>query len=115
MQFEADTKPLREILVVGQHVIPRYQRRYAWDELNIEEFWGDLRNNQHGHFLGSMVVCGPRSGEREVIDGQQRITTALILLSVLRDEYIRLGEASLVGGIEPLIKYIDLDLSLIHI
>lgn len=109
MQFEADTKPLREILVVGQHVIPRYQRRYAWDELNIEEFWGDLRNNQHGHFLGSMVVCGPRSGEREVIDGQQRITTALILLSVLRDEYIRLGEASLVGGIEPLIKYIDLD------
>lgn len=109
MQFEADTKPLREILVVGQHVIPRYQRRYAWDELNIEEFWEDLRNNPHGHFLGSMVVCGPRSGEREVIDGQQRITTALILLSVLRDEYIRLEEAALVGGIEPLIKYIDLN------
>lgn len=109
MQFEADTKPLREILVLGQHVIPRYQRRYAWDELNIKEFWEDLRNNQQGHFLGSMVVCGPRSGEREVIDGQQRITTALILLSVLRDEYIRLGEAPLADGIEPLIKYIDLN------
>lgn len=109
MQFEADTKPLQEILVVGQHVIPRYQRRYAWDELNIEEFWEDLRNNKQGHFLGSMVVCGPRSGEREVIDGQQRITTALILLSVLRDEYIRLGETALVGGIESLIKYIDLN------
>lgn len=109
MQFEAVSRPLQEILVVGQHVIPRYQRRYAWDELNIEEFWDDLRNNQQGHFLGSMVVCGPRSGEMEIIDGQQRITTALILLSVLRDEYIRLEETALVGGIEPLIKYIDLN------
>ncbi|MTD90860.1 MULTISPECIES: DUF262 domain-containing protein [Corynebacterium] len=109
MQFEAVSRPLQEILIVGQHVIPRYQRRYAWDELNIEEFWNDLRSNQQGHFLGSMVVCGPRSGEMEIIDGQQRITTALILLSVLRDEYIRLEETALVGGIEPLIKYVDLN------
>lgn len=109
MQFEADTKPLREILVVGQHLIPRYQRRYAWDDLNIKEFWDDLKNNQEGHFLGSMVVCGPRSGKREVVDGQQRITTALILLSVLRDEYYQLGETKLVEGINPLIKYTDLD------
>lgn len=109
MQFEADTKPMREILVVGQHVIPRYQRRYAWDDLNIKEFWDDLRKNPNGHFLGSMVVSGPRDGEREVIDGQQRITTTLILLSVLRDEYERLGEQGLVEGISHYIKHQDVE------
>lgn len=70
-------------------VIPSYQRPYAWGkEQTLEllddlyEFFGD--NKEEYYFLGSIVlikdVHDPFS---EVIDGQQRLTTLVILLSVI--------------------------------
>lgn len=74
--------------------IPEWQRSYSWTTDEVEAFWNDLTafdarysgdniSNQE-YFLGSIVLVtgGPTN---LLLDGQQRLATATILLSVLRD------------------------------
>jgi hypothetical protein len=76
-----------------QFEIPPYQRPYAWEEEQARELLGDLvdamdnRDASGGlYFLGSIVLVKlPTEARARVIDGQQRLTTLTILLSVLRD------------------------------
>jgi hypothetical protein len=73
--------------------IPAYQRPYAWEEEQARELLSDLldamdnRDASGGlYFLGSIVLVKlPTEAQAKVIDGQQRLTTLTILLSVLRD------------------------------
>ena len=73
--------------------IPPYQRPYAWEEEQARELLNDLldamdnRDASGGlYFLGSIVLVKlPTEAQAKVIDGQQRLTTLTILLSVLRD------------------------------
>jgi Protein of unknown function DUF262/Protein of unknown function (DUF1524) len=74
--------------------VPEWQRSYSWETAQVETFWQDLTSfgdlypekNIVGeeYFLGSivLVVGGPTN---LLLDGQQRLATATILLSVLRD------------------------------
>jgi hypothetical protein len=75
--------------------IPRYQRPYAWTTEETEDLLDDLWTayttsgepveKRDPYFLGSIVLIKEEHQPRaEVIDGQQRITTLTILLSVLR-------------------------------
>jgi uncharacterized protein with ParB-like and HNH nuclease domain len=75
--------------------IPRYQRPYAWTTEETEELLDDLWTahtgdefpvtNKDPYFLGSIVLIKEEHQPKaEVIDGQQRLTTLTILLSVLR-------------------------------
>ena len=76
-----------------QFEIPPYQRPYAWEEDQVRELLSDLldamdnRDASGGlYFLGSIVLVKlPTEARARVIDGQQRLTTLTILLSVLRD------------------------------
>ena len=96
MQFSAYPRNIRDILSLPrQHVIPRYQREYSWEtDEQVLEFWEDLYKQINfnvkpitvkDYFIGSLVLIGDDSKDTEffVIDGQQRITTITILLSVL--------------------------------
>lgn len=75
--------------------VPIYQRPYAWKKDQWEDVFEDISDLEPDdtHFLGSIVVVpekngGPRLGSTnyfQVVDGQQRITTILIWLSVMRD------------------------------
>lgn len=73
--------------------IPPYQRPYAWEDTQASELLTDLldamdnRQESGGvYFLGSIVLIKtPNSARSQVVDGQQRLTTLTILLSVLRD------------------------------
>ncbi len=74
--------------------VPNWQRSYAWDTPQIETFWQDLiafdaqypASNLGGeeYFLGSIVLV-TGGATNLLLDGQQRLATATILLSVLRD------------------------------
>ena len=75
--------------------IPRYQRPYAWSTEETEELLDDLWTahdsdqspvpNKDPYFLGSIVLIKEEHQPKsEVIDGQQRLTTLTILMSVLR-------------------------------
>lgn len=68
--------------------IPDYQRPFSWDEDNFSNLVDDLTQSQgdQQYFLGTLVLH--RQGERNtynVVDGQQRLTSLLILLACLRD------------------------------
>lgn len=72
--------------------IPRYQRPYSWGDEQLENLWEDLHDaqeNEPNYFLGSIITAKPddRSSYLDVVDGQQRITTLLILFCVVRDHY----------------------------
>ena len=70
--------------------IPVYQRNYAWEEKNLEDLWEDLYylDAYKQHYFGTVLL--KHSGQTkdlvqtferyDVIDGQQRLTTVLILL-----------------------------------
>ena len=84
---------------VNPFLIPEYQRPYAWSEDEVTQLFDDLREfteseiekekagDQHKDgtfFLGTIVAyLNEDTGEREVIDGQQRITSLLLLLRAI--------------------------------
>ncbi|MGL2587626.1 GmrSD restriction endonuclease domain-containing protein [Helicobacter pylori] len=78
-----------------QFVIPIYQRVYSWEKEHCEQLWDDIiktgGNDQiEGHFIGSIVfvhdgIFSTNHNELLIIDGQQRLTTIMLLLIALRD------------------------------
>lgn len=68
--------------------IPDYQRPFAWDESNFQDLIDDLQSAQGGkqYFLGTLVLHKKQEKNLyDVVDGQQRITSLLILIACLRD------------------------------
>jgi uncharacterized protein with ParB-like and HNH nuclease domain len=81
--------------------VPEYQRSYVWEYDQITELIDDIKfaqinNPDTDYFLGSMVLQKNKASlkhngntinyiEFDVLDGQQRLTTLLLLISVLRD------------------------------
>ncbi len=70
-------------------IIPDYQRPYKWDLEKCEILWQDLtgffedRKQNEEYYLGTVVTCRNDDNSKveiEVIDGQQRITSLLLLL-----------------------------------
>jgi len=96
--FEARVVNVAELL---QHrriffEVPEFQRPYSWDDEQIEQFWDDIysrwKEKEESYFLGSMIFAGKRESygyKYVVIDGQQRLTTLLILLCVIRDLFLK--------------------------
>lgn len=72
-----------------KYIIPEYQRPYSWDREQCLELIYDLKqsfkDDENGYFLGNIVVANSldTDHELEVIDGQQRLTTLIILMRVL--------------------------------
>lgn len=72
--------------------VPDYQRRYSWKKEQLDALWGDLyesftNDRQACYFLGSIVVVKNANNVFELIDGQQRLTTLMIMVSVLFKTY----------------------------
>jgi hypothetical protein len=75
-----------------QFIIPEYQRPYAWGDDQIDELWEDLLGSLgSGHFMGSLVLNVEQEDAPQVIDGQQRLTTLVVLLALIRDRYHDIG------------------------
>ena len=81
--------PVKTLLESGKFVVPDFQRNYAWEAKQINEFWNDLEfitQNQEDHFVGSVILLSEDGKpELQVIDGQQRLTTIFMLISIIRD------------------------------
>lgn len=71
--------------------------------------WEDLLENAAtGHFLGSLVLSNEDEFRPLVIDGQQRLTTLMILMSALRDACHERGLTDLVARIDKRLTADDL-------
>ena len=104
---------LKELVAknVTSFYIPPYQRAYAWRKAEITRFFGDLCRiieseldeeckDKLEHFFGTLVVknepVGIAGTRTIIIDGQQRVTTALILLMAVRDLLTDLASRELI-------------------
>lgn len=78
-----------------QYQVPLFQRTYSWNADNWQRLWDDILEvyalpQPRKHFIGAIVTLPiPDSPEHAskfmLIDGQQRLTTLFIILSLLRD------------------------------
>jgi uncharacterized protein with ParB-like and HNH nuclease domain len=83
--------------------IPDYQRQYSWKDEQVTQLWDDIyeayQNNKEdrsvdtNYFLGSLIVIAKGNGIEDIVDGQQRITTLMILLCVLRKLYPKINSS----------------------
>jgi hypothetical protein len=86
--------------------VPPYQRSYAWTKAELDDFWEDLsgdRDQSDGeHFMGPIVIASAKPPDQRltIIDGQQRLATASILIAVLVDSLIRIGDTDTAQDIE---------------
>ncbi len=79
-----------------QYLIPLFQSPYSWEQTQWSALWRDLvelceDENPRNHFIGSIVTMPSKSVPEGItkyilIDGQQRLTTLLLLLAAIRDK-----------------------------
>lgn len=73
----------------GIFLIPEYQRPYSWTIENCDKLWQDILNfstnkNKDNYFFGTIIInCLDNDTKYELIDGQQRTITFLLLLKAL--------------------------------
>lgn len=65
--------------------IPEFQRPYTWKTVNAQEYLKDLEecvSTGKGHYFGTVVQVEDEDGDDaySIIDGQQRVTTSLLLI-----------------------------------
>lgn len=67
--------------------IPSYQRPYVWTDESIKSLFDDLlstwRAKQPHYYVGT-ILTSLHDGQYELIDGQQRITTLMLLALVFK-------------------------------
>ncbi|WP_181226392.1 DUF262 domain-containing protein [Helicobacter pylori] len=79
------------VIEKGVFEIPSYQRGYAWQMKQLEDFWNDLEHvsklENKFHYMHSLTLRKSDDDfgdiDFEIIDGQQRLATSLILLGLL--------------------------------
>lgn len=101
MSVKSGNQSLKDIFGSNFYRIPDYQRGYAWGKEQLEDFWEDLINSEeHKHYTGVLSLEKVSCEEKEkwqrdimqddvdvyyVVDGQQRLTTSIILIKVILD------------------------------
>lgn len=115
MAFDAEQRKMNDILSGDfKYIIPRYQRKYVWQEKQWRELFDDIKycldaamdrdaaGVEWTHFLGSFVF--ERQGkDLIVIDGQQRLTTITIMLCAICMMYSEYKDEAHFRGVK---KYI---------
>ncbi|MGR9000194.1 MAG: DUF262 domain-containing protein [Gammaproteobacteria bacterium] len=105
-KLNVDQKTIIDLLSdkKADFLIPDYQRPYAWNEEQCQTLWDDIflfsfpDNNYEAfdeneeYFLGSIVTYKNENGKSEVIDGQQRLTTLMLILRAFYDKFANMQD-----------------------
>ena len=100
-KLNVDQKNIKDLLTdkYANFLIPDYQRPYAWGEDECLTLWDDIFtfafpdnnvgafNKNDEYFLGAIVTYKNSNDQSEVIDGQQRLTTIMLLLRAFYDKF----------------------------
>lgn len=98
-EIDTEVSKMEELFKYNlKYVVPLYQRDYAWKIEQSEEFWKDLTHHYEtktkaSYFFGTIMLVNESEKDNKytVIDGQQRLTTSLILLIAFRDYFFEQG------------------------
>jgi uncharacterized protein with ParB-like and HNH nuclease domain len=111
MELHAYTRTISDLFSVKRkYVVPRFQRAYSWSKEQVKELWDDIIANiqinseedisHEEYFIGALVLVGDdKSNVLQIVDGQQRLTTITILLSVLCERFKELNKRNLADAI----------------
>lgn len=90
-------------------VIPDFQRPYCWDKSNIKAFLTDIDgtiNKSKRHFFGSIVYI-TEGHDSVIIDGQQRATTVLLMLTAIYHIVLQTPERCTISAIQIKENYLS--------
>lgn len=101
------------VIEKGVFEIPSYQRGYAWQDGQLEDFWNDLEHvsklGDKFHYMHSLTLRETEneleSNAFEIIDGQQRLATSLILLGLLAKITQNKEPKYSLINLEPILSY----------
>lgn len=89
--IHADPREIRKIFT-DKYIIPDFQRPYSWDRDQCDQLWEDFidfyenqTSKDDKYFLGNIVI-NPAGEALSVIDGQQRLTTLLLLIKAFHSK-----------------------------
>jgi uncharacterized protein with ParB-like and HNH nuclease domain len=95
-RYSPDKRTLGNLLSLTNPpiLVPDWQRNFSWTTSEVETFWSDLLHfgasypeetiSNQEYFLGSVVIVDNGTAHL-LLDGQQRLATSAILLSVIRE------------------------------
>jgi len=87
LSLTAEQRNLLKIFnIEEQYIVPAYQRPYSWEYDQCFQLYKDLTDayyDKNDYFLGSIIIAKSNKDTLEIIDGQQRLITLLLLLKVL--------------------------------
>ncbi len=100
-------------------LIPDYQRPYAWGKEECGTLWEDIfefaipdadatkfDDNKEEYFLGPIVTFLNTENQLEIIDGQQRLTTLMLLLRAFYDYFANMQDENAIKTKEAIGKCI---------
>ena len=100
-------------------LIPDYQRPYAWEETECQTLWDDIftfafpendyslfKSDEDEYFLGPIVTFKNEAGKLEIIDGQQRLTTLMLLLRAFFSKFGNMKDTNSVSTSDDIAKCI---------
>lgn len=89
LSLTAEQKNILKIFrIEEQYIVPSYQRPYSWEYDQCFQLYNDLMRaflNKDDYFIGNIVIARNESNKDflELVDGQQRLITLLLLIKVL--------------------------------
>ncbi|GAA8574582.1 hypothetical protein KYTH32_15040 [Helicobacter pylori] len=101
------------VIEKGVFEIPSYQRGYAWQDRQLKDFWNDLEHvsklGDKFHYMHSLTLRELENDFEnsafEIIDGQQRLATSLILLGLLAKTTQNKDPKYSLINLEPILSY----------
>ena len=106
MRITEKPNKLLDVLKDKDFAIPLYQREYSWELEQVSDLYYDIENAADGEglFLGSLLLY-EKSGtkEFEVIDGQQRLTTLLLMLFSIKKNIKDCGNAKAIEMVDDML------------
>ncbi|OLQ59277.1 hypothetical protein BHU51_07655 [Helicobacter pylori] len=101
------------VMAKGVFEIPSYQRGYAWQMRQLKDFWNDLEHvsklGDKFHYMHSLTLRELENefenSAFEIIDGQQRLATSLILLGLLAKTTQNKDPKYSLTNLEPILSY----------
>lgn len=99
-------KSISELFSNSHFLVPDYQRPYEWNVENCETLWNDIidffnnkESDDDNYFLGTIVYY-PNKKQLELIDGQQRTTSLMLLLRAFYKQLEEMEEDEQVIGLK---------------
>jgi hypothetical protein len=84
--LRTELRPMLVGEIVGQFFVPGYQRGYRWGRDEVTRLLDDIRESSgRKYFLQPVVAKRRDDGKWELVDGQQRLTTLLLILRYIHE------------------------------